>query len=162
MAKLYLMLFGTIIFTGVVLLLLLLFRYASVHSHSAHPLKAVVQLEVHQNPSATQPEGWVGRLSDTKHPEFVYPFSEISIELPLKKQVPIMQRYRILFSELDPYRLFCIRQTLNQNGIDFQMDARGDHAVIVINNLSKGQVSELKRILDGYRLNYQIETYIKE
>lgn len=101
-------------------------------------------------------------MAHTKRPSFSYAVSEMEFELPLKTDPKIKQSFRITLSDLDNYKMFCIRQLLTQEKIKFSMFRKEKNGVLMVHDLERPALERLLKIIHGYNIKTKIENYTKD
>lgn len=163
MNRLPILLFGVISTLAVAFLLLFLYRYATESgvealrsarvSGNGHPPSELTKRE---------PLKWLDKLAKERKPAFSYPVSEMEIELPLRAAIKKRIFYRLLVKDLDPYKLFCLKQLLQREGIRYAMFRKKTEGVLVVNDLNKRQLRRVIALIREYDVDIQIENYTKE
>jgi len=165
MNRLLITLFGTVSTVSVTILLVLLYRYAAQSQPiEAHASERVSYEFSHSsedvNHSSTQ--SWLKEMAHTKRPSFSYAVSEMELELPLKTDPKIKQSFRIILSDLDNYKMFCIRQLLSQEKIKFSMFRKEKNGILMVHDLEGSELERILKIVHGYNIKTKIENYTKD
>ncbi len=96
-------------------------------------------------------------MAHTKRPSFSYAVSEMELELPLKTDPKIKQTFRITLSDLDNYKMFCIKQLLTQEKIKFSIFRKEKSGVLMVHDLERPTLEHVLKIVHGYNIKTKIE-----
>jgi hypothetical protein len=162
MNRLLILLFGIVSTVAVTVLLWMLYRYANegVESIAAIPEKSLSFDR--KGEEKTEGRKWLKELATRKKPTYAYAVTEMEIDLPLKKRPKPKRAYRLLLKDLDGYKIFCVRQILEQNGIEYAMFREDRNGVLVVRDLSKKQVDRIVGLVREYDVKIAIENYKKD
>ncbi|WP_353662923.1 hypothetical protein [Hydrogenimonas sp. SS33] len=159
MNRLLILLFGIVSTTAVLILLVLLYRYANENPNPAYLNETVSERGLRQHSEKESPQKrWLEDLAVKKRPSFTYAVSEMEIDLPLRTTPRPKTSYRLLLKDLDGYRMFCLRQVLERNGIDYSIVRRGDEAVLVVNGLDRPRLDRVVHLVKEYDVKIKIES----
>ncbi|WP_457596657.1 hypothetical protein [Hydrogenimonas sp.] len=156
------LLFGIVSTVAVVVLLLSLYRYASGESENTAALPAKQRTFSANDDSTARQGGWLRELATKKKPTYSYAVTEMEIDLPLKKKPEAQRFYRLLLKDLDGYKIFCIRQVLARNGIEYAMFRENRDGVLVVGDLRRPEVDRIVSLVRGYDVKIEIENYTKD
>ncbi|GEM_PF-1032106 len=163
MNRLLILLFGIVSTTAVLILLILLYRYASQGEERIYTDNGETHLLAGGTERTVYDERkWLKDLASRKKPTYSYAVSEVEISLPLKKKPRPRTSFRLILKNLDGYKMFCVRQLFERNGIDFAVYKRDGKALLMINDID---MNDQKRIVDmvrEYDVETKIEKYIKD
>jgi len=168
MGRLLLIVAGTIITVALLILFLLLYRYATqdMEGSNIHITKDSNGTDIVNKPQISkgwQISGeWMKELAQKKRPSFSYPVKEIQIELPLVKKSKISETYRLVLKKMDEYKLFCIKQIFNSRNLPFALYSEKEQTVVVVHNVSLTKLNELSKYVKSYGIEMQVENYEKK
>lgn len=162
MNRLLIILFGIVSTVAVLVLLLLLYRYANQNDQSfyTNPLEKKHFEQRQEKP--TIGAKWLEDLAEKKKPSYTYAVSEMEIDLPLKRKPKPHTAYRLVLQHLDNYKMFCIRQLLEQNGIDYAIFRKKENGILIVHNLTKESLDRIVKMVRKYDIEIKIENYVKE
>ena len=162
MNRLLILLFGIVSTVAVSILLLMLYRYANQQGD------AVTEPSIDNEPfvSDLQRERpgtrWLKELATRKKPSFTYAVNEMEIVLPLKKRPVAKAAFRLVLENLDGYKIFCIRQVLEQNGIEYAMFRENRKGVLVVRDLGRKKLDRVVNLVREYDVTIKIEKTTKD
>jgi len=162
MGRLLLIAAGTIITVALLILFLLLYRYATqdiegINIHTTSDTNGSDKINKPQ--VSTQ---WIEELAQKKRPSFSYPVKEIQIELPLVKKSNISETYRLVLKKMDDYKLFCIKQIFNSRNLPFALFSEKEQTVVIVHNVSLTKLNNIAKYVKSYGIDIQIENYEKK
>jgi len=159
MGRLLLIVAGTIITVALLILFLLLYRYATqdIEKSKIHIASDTNGSDIISKPQVST--RWIEELAQKKRPSFSYPVKEIQIELPLVKKSKISETYRFVLKKMDNYKLFCIKQIFNSRNLPFSLYAEKEHTIVVVHNVSLTKLNNIAKYVKSYGINMQIENY---
>jgi len=167
MGRLLLIVAGTIITVALLILFLLLYRYATqdIVGKNIHITSDTNGSNIDRSQVSTlwqNSELWIKELAQKKRPSFSYPVKEIQIELPLVKKSKISKTYRLVLKKMDEYKLFCIKQIFNSRNLPFALYSEKEQSVVVVHNVSLKKLNELSKYVRSYGIEIQIENFEKK
>ena len=162
MNRLLIILFGIVSTVAVLVLLLLLYRYANQNDQSLYTNPLEKKHFEHKEKKPSIGAKWLEDLAEKKKPSYTYAVSEMEIDLPLKRKPRPHRAYRLTLNHLDNYRMFCIRQLLDQNGIDYAIFRKRENGILIIHNLDKESLDRIVKMVRKYDIDIKIENYTKE
>lgn len=123
-----------------------------LQGYISNPLAALPIKQEEQDIS--KPSTWSSILASKEIPNFSYPSPEISISLDFSNH----QKTDVLeISNLDSYKLFCLKEILKSNNIQFTYKQVSKKATLAVslNNAKQRQnlLSELERYNIAYKIN---------
>jgi hypothetical protein len=162
MNRLLIVLFGIVSTVAVLVLLLLLYRYANQNEQISYtsPLEKRPLERREKKPSIGAK--WLEDLAEKRRPSYAYAVSEMEIDLPLKRKPEPHTAYRLILKHLDNYKMFCIRQLLEQNGIDYAIYREKENGILTVHNLSKEGLDRIVKMVKKYDIDIETENYVKE
>jgi len=165
MNRLLITLFGTVSTVSVTILLILFYRYAAqsqpIEAKASEPLSYEFS-HSSEDVKHLSEQGWLKEMAHTKRPSFSYAVSEMELELPLKTDPKIKQTFRIVLSDLDNYKMFCIKQLLTQEKIKFSMFRKEKNGILMVHDLDGSELERILKIVHGYNIKTKIENYTKD
>ncbi len=161
MNRLLIVLFGIVSTVAVLVLLLLLYRYANQNEKGAYMSPLEKQME-HRAYRVESGRKWLQDLAAKKKPSYSYAVSEMEIDLPLRKKPEPKTAYRLVLNNLDNYKMFCVRQLLEQNGIEYAFFRKRSNGVLVIRDLKKKDLHRIIGLVKKYDVDVEIENYTKD
>ncbi|WP_457594925.1 hypothetical protein [Hydrogenimonas sp.] len=162
MNRLLILLFGIVSTVAVFILLVLLYRYANQSEEVGFPEKREERLFVRSGAVSEGSQKWLKDLASREKPSYSYAVSEMEISLPLKKRPEPKTSFRLILENLDNYKMFCVRQLLERNGIDFSVFKRGGKAVLMVHDLDRNEQKRIIRMVRKYDVKTVIEKYTKD
>ncbi|BBG66137.1 hypothetical protein NNO_1434 [Hydrogenimonas sp.] len=162
MNRLLILLFGIVSTTAVFILLILLYRYANVSDDTLHRGGDDLHSPAGETKSVEGPKKWLKDLASRKKPSYSYAVSEMEISLPLKKRPEPKTSFRLILRNLDSYKMFCIKQLFERNGIDFSVFKKRGEAVLVLHDIDSDERSRIVRMVREYDVKTEIEKYTKD
>ncbi|WP_201353505.1 hypothetical protein [Hydrogenimonas urashimensis] len=155
-------LFGVVSTVAVLILLLSLYRYANHNEENIYtsPLERK-HFERHEKKRSVGAK-WLEDLAAKKRPSHAYAVTEMEIDLPLKKKPKPHEAYRLILKQLDSYKMFCIRQILDRNGIDYAIFRKKENGILMIHNLDKKSLNRIVKLVKKYDITIETENYVKE
>jgi len=162
MNRLLIILFGILSTVAVFILLLLLYRYANQNEERIYANPLEKQPFEQREKRIEKGRKWLEDLAAKKRPSYTYAVSEMEIDLPLKKKPEPKRAFRLILDHLDNYKMFCIRQLLEQNGIEYAMFRKKENGVLMIHDLEKRDLDRIVDLVREYDINIEIENYIKD
>jgi len=162
MGRLLLIVAGTIITVALLILFLLLYRYATqdVEGSNIHITSDIKRTNIVNKPQVSNK--WIEELAQKKRPNFSYPVKEIQIELPLVKKSNISETYRLVLKKMDDYKLFCIKQIFNSRNLPFALYAEKEQTVVVVHNVSLTKLNNIAKYVKSYGIDMLVENYEKK
>ena len=162
MGRLLLIVAGTIITVALLILFLLLYRYATqdIEGSNIHITSDTNGSDIINKPQVSS--RWIEELAQKKRPSFSYPVKEIQIELPLVKKSNISETYRLVLKKMDDYKLFCIKQIFNSRNLPFALYAEKEQTVVVVHNVSLTKLNNIAKYVKSYGIDMLIENYEKK
>jgi len=162
MGRLLLIVAGTIITVALLILFLLLYRYATqdIEESKVHVASDTNGSNIISKPQA--PTRWMEELAQKKRPSFSYPVKEIQIELPLVKKSNISEKYRLVLKKMDDYKLFCIKQIFNSRNLPFALYSEKEQTVVVVHNVNLTKLKKIAKYVKSYGIDMLIENYEKK
>ncbi|SFP49250.1 hypothetical protein [Hydrogenimonas thermophila] len=162
MGRLLLIVAGTIITVALLILFLLLYRYATQDAEGSniHIRSDTKRADIVNKPQVSNK--WIEELAQKKRPSFSYPVKEIQIELPLVKKSNIKETYRLVLKKMDDYKLFCIKQIFNSRNLPFALYAEKEQTVVIVHNVGLTKLSNIAKYVKSYGIDLQIENYEKK
>ena len=162
MNRLLILLFGIVSTLAVLVLLILLYRYANENEAVVTPTFEV-EKRLLKNDEKVKPERkWLEDLAAKKRPSFTYAVSEMELDLPLKKKPKPRSAYRLKLSHLDGYKMFCIRQVLERHGIGYSILRQGTDGVLVVHDLDEPTLKRVVKMVRSYHVTIETENYTKD
>ncbi len=163
MNRLLILLFGMVSTVAVLILLILLYRYANQSEKRIYTEKG----EIHLLAGGTEKSGyddrkWLKDLAARKKPTYSYAVSEMEISLPLKSKPEPKTSFRLILENLDGYKMFCVRQLFERNGIDFAVYKKEGEAVLIVHDIDKKEQKRIVQMVRKYDVKTKIEKYIKD
>lgn len=122
-----------------------------LQNYIAKPLAA---LPAKKDEDSSKPSTWSSIFVSKEIPDFSYPSPEISISLDFSnyKKTDVLE-----ISNLDSYKLFCLKEILKSNNIQFTYKQESKKATLAVslNNAKQRQnlLSELERYNIAYKIN---------
>ncbi len=163
MNRLVILLFGIVSTVAVSILLILLYRYANKSDEMVYlAQKNEPRFFKERSKTTDSTQKWLKDLATRKKPSFSYAVSEMEISLPLKKSPKPKTSIRMTMENLDNYKRFCIKQTLERDGIDFAIYRNGSKTVVMIHNIDKEKQERIGRMVQKYDIKTKIEKYVKD
>ena len=162
MNRLLILLFGIVSTVAVLILLLLLYRYANQNEESVYTSPFEKQTFKHREKRVESGRKWLEDLATRKKPSYTYAVSEMEIDLPLQLKPEPKTAYRLVLNNLDNYKMFCVKQLLEQNGIDYAIFRKKKSGVLMIHDLKKDQLDRIIGLVKKYDVDVEIENYTKE
>ncbi|WP_456450464.1 hypothetical protein [Hydrogenimonas sp.] len=156
------LLFGIVSTVAVVVLLLMLYRYANQGTEAVTAVSLDETRFTTKRGAEPAERRWLKELATRKKPSFAYAVSEMEINLPLKKKPVPKTAYRLILKDLDGYKIFCIRQILEQNGIEYAMFRENRNGVLVVRDLKRRDVDRIVALVREYDVKIEIENYKKD
>jgi len=86
----------------------------------------------------------------------------MEIDLPLKKKPEPKSSYRLVLKDLDGYKIFCVRQVLEQNGIEYAMFRENRSGVLVVRDLNRKELDRIVGLVREYDVKIDIEKTTKD
>jgi len=163
MGRLLLIVAGTITTVALLILFLLLYRYATQDinkKNSAHLTSELNGTSILNKPQVSTK--WIQDLAQKKRPSFSYPVKEIQIELPLVKKSKISETYRLILKKMDDYKLFCVKQIFKRKNVPFALYAEKGHTVVVVHNISLKRLYNIVGYVNSFGIDLQLENYNKK
>ena len=162
MGRLLLIVAGTIITVALLILFLLLYRYATQNNEKSpiHIASEANGSDILVKPQASTQ--WIKDLAQKKRPSFSYPVKEIQIELPLVKKSKISETYRLILKKMDDYKLFCVKQILQHRNLPYALYAEKDNTIVVVHNASFSMLNNIAKYVKSFGIDIQIENYEKK
>ena len=167
MGRLLLIVAGTIITVALLILFLLLYRYATqdIENSSIHIANDTNGSDIIDKPQVSTgweiSNDWMRELAQKKQPDFSYPVKEIQIELPLVKKSIFPEKYRLVFKKMDAYKLFCVKQIFNSRNLPFAFYSEKEQAVMVVRGVELSKLKKIAKYVESYGIDMQIENYEK-
>ncbi len=162
MNRLLILLFGIVSTVAVSLLLALLYRYANQSDGATLPQEGGTRIFSEGTKSPEDSRKWLKDLAARKKPSYSYAVSEMEISLPLKKRPEPRTSFRLILENLDNYKMFCVRQLLERNGIDFSVFKKGGKAVLMVHDLDADGQRRIIQMVRKYDVKTVIEKYTKD
>ncbi len=162
MNRLLILLFGIVSTAAVFILLILLYRYANLNEEDILAQNRKVHTLAHETESPDETKKWLRDLASKKKPSYSYAVSEMEISLPLKKRPEPKTSFRLILRNLDDYKMFCIRQLFERNGVDFAVFKKKGEAVLVVHDINKAKRNRIVRMVREYDVKTEIEKYTKD
>ena len=162
MSRLLILLFGIVSTLAVLVLLILLFRYANESDVAVSTSFEVEKSLLEKSTKPKSEQKWLEDLAARKRPSFTYAVSEMELELPLKTKPQPKTVYRLRLSHLDGYKMFCIRQVLERHGIDYSILRQGADGVLVVHDLDKPSLQRVMKLVRSYDVTIETENYTKD
>ncbi|WP_457593522.1 hypothetical protein [Hydrogenimonas sp.] len=163
MNRLLILLFGTVSTVAVLVLLILLYRYADRSEETAYTEKSGIHFPSGETEhSGYDGKKWLKDLAARKKPAYSYAVSEMEISLPLKNKPEPKTSFRLILENLDGYKMFCIKQLFERNGIEFAVYKKAGHAVLMIHDIDRNEQKDIVRMVREYDVKTKIEKYIKD
>jgi len=168
MGRLLLIVAGTIITVSLLILFLLLYRYATqdIEGSSINITSDINGSDIINKSQVSTgwriSNNWMKELAQKKQPKFSYPVKEIQIELPLVKKSNISETYRIVLKKMDDYKLFCIKQIFNSRNLPFALYAEKEQTVVIVHNVGFSKLNNIANYVKSYGIEMQIENYEKK
>jgi len=168
MGRLLLIVSGTIITVALLILFLLLYRYATndIEKNKIHIANDINGSDIINKPQVSTrwqiSNDWMKELAQKKQPDFSYPVKEIQIELPLVKKSTFYETYRLVLKKMDDYKLFCIKQIFNSRNLPFALFAEKEQTVVIVHNVSLTKLNNIAKYVKSYGIDMQIENYEKK
>jgi hypothetical protein len=162
MGRLLLIVAGTIITVALLILFLLLYRYADqdIEKSDTHTINYSHKTKVvKKSKDSTK---WIEDLAQKKRPSFSYPVKEIQIELPLIKKSKVSKTYRIVLKKMNDYKLFCIKQIFNSRNLPYALYVEKEQTVMIVHNVSLAKLNKLSNYVKSYDIDMKIENYDKK
>ena len=162
MGRLLLIVAGTIITVALLILFLLLYRYADqdIEKSDTHTINYSHKTKVvKKSKDSTK---WIEDLAQKKRPSFSYPVKEIQIELPLIKKSKVSKTYRIVLKKMNDYKLFCIKQIFNSRNLPYALYVEKEQTVMIVHNVSLAKLNKLSNYVKSYGVDMKIENYDKK
>ncbi len=163
MYRLLIILFGIVSTVAVAILLLLLYRYANEKdvTETLKASKTTERFEQRKKPVGPTTK-WLEDLAVKKRPSFAYAVTEMEIDLPLKKRPAPKRAYRLFLKDIDDYKMFCVRQVLERNGIRYAMFRKGSKGILMIDDLDRKRLKRIVDLVREYDITIQTENYVKD
>lgn len=162
MSRLLILLFGIVSTLAVLLLLILLYRYANENDAAVAPSFGVEKRLLEERTKPKPEHKWLEDLAAKKRPSYTYAVSEMELDLPLKRKPQPKTAYRLRLSHLDGYKMFCIRQVLERHGIDYSILRQGADGVLVVHDLDKPMLQRVVKLVRSYDVTIETENYTKD
>jgi len=162
MNRLLILLFGIVSTGAVLLLLLMLYRYANQQTVTVATPSTEHGSFLQKKQSEQAGARWLRDLAARKKPDFSYAVSEMEIDLPLKKKPEPKSSYRLVLKDLDGYKIFCVRQVLEQNGIEYAMFRENRSGVLVVRDLNRKELDRIVGLVREYDVKIDIEKTTKD
>ncbi len=162
MNRLLILLFGVVSTLAVSILLILLYRYANRNDEVPETQRRDLRSLVRETGNQDETKKWMKDLASRKKPSFSYAVSEMEISLPLKKRPEPKTSFRLILRNLDDYKMFCIRQLFERNGIDFAVFKKRGEAVVIVHDTDRAKRERIVRMVREYDVKTETEKYIKD
>ena len=161
MGRLLLIVAGTTVTVALLILFLLLYRYATqdIEKDNTYIKNDTNRVDVINKPHAST--RWIEELAQKKHPMFSFPVKEVQIELPLVKKTKISEIHRLTLRKMDDYKLFCIKQIFNNKNLPFALYSEKEQTVMVIRGIELSKLKKITKYVKSYGIDMQIENYEK-
>jgi len=160
MGRLLLIVSGTIITVALIILFLLLYRYATDGTDNIQRdiASEIEEVKLSKNQVTAH---WIQDLAQKKRPSFIYPVKEIEIELPLIKKSKLKETYRLVLNRMDEYKLFCVKQIFSRKNLPFALYSEKDHTVVMVHNVDLKKLKKIAKYVSSYGIDIKIENYTK-
>ncbi len=162
MNRLMITLFGTFSTLAVFILLILLYRYANEGSTTTYSAEREPRKFSTVTDDGAKGSKWLRDMALKEKPTYSYAVSEMELSLPLKKGVLPKTSFRLTLSNLDDYKMFCIKQLLEREGVDYSVYRRAGKALLVVHDIEKKRLNKISRLVKEYDVETKIEKYIKD
>ncbi len=162
MNRLLILLFGVVSTLAVSILLILLYRYANRNDEVPEIQRLEPRTFTGEKANREETKKWMKSLASREKPSFSYAVSETEVSLPLKKRPEPRTSFRLILRNLDDYKMFCIKQLFERNGIDFAVFKRGGEAVVVVHDIDGAKRERIINMVREYDVKTEIEKYVKD
>jgi len=157
MGRLLLIVSGTIITVALMILFLLLYRYATQDSDNIQKKFVSKSEEVELKSSNHIATQWIQDLAQKKRPNFSYPVKEIEIELPLISKSNFKETYRLILNRMDDYKLFCVKQIFSRRNLPFALYSEKDRTVVMVHDVNLKRLKQIAKYISSYGIDIQIK-----
>ncbi len=162
MNRLLILLFGVVSTLAVSILLILLYRYANRNDEAPEARMLEPRSFIDESANRDETKKWMKDLASREKPSFSYAVSETEISLPLKKRPEPKTSFRLILKNLDDYKMFCIKQLFERNGIDFAVFKKRGEAVVIVHDIDGAKRERIVKMVREYDVKTEIEKYVKD
>ncbi len=143
-------LFCALIFSGVGL-----YRFANNNLSEAPEIKVLNESQNNLDKS-NKKKDWVGELANMPKTEYILPTNQIYIHYSYPIQSDTKTAYELIVDKSDIYSMFCIKQTLYNENVDFTIVKDGNLNKVFLNTSDSKLLQDIILKLKSYDINSNV------
>lgn len=126
-------------------------RLDNTKSHSAKELVA-----------EDEKTSWIGRLSEIRQPEYLYPINEVSLEMNPLMQSDDKKSYHLSVKLASSYDFFCLKQELEKTKLSYLLNQSSASMSVEIDSSDLIALNNLIEKLKMYQISATLSPFKKD
>jgi hypothetical protein len=129
------------------------------------PSTKMVKTEIYEDKGLAAKDdeaSWIGKLSRFRHPEYLYPVNEVSLEMNSLVSSDEKKQYRLSIKLGSSYDFFCLKQELEKTKLSYLLNQSSDSMNVEIDSSDLVALNGLIEKLKMYQITATLSLLKKD